>query len=333
MSKKMSIIVAIYNSEDYLKKCLESLVNQTLQDVEIILIDDNSKDKSIEIINEYYEKYRDKIIPIFLSENKKQGFARNIGIKRATGEYIAFVDSDDYISKDMCEVLYSKAKEENYDIVCFDFYNVVDDKETLTKLVYNSCIDGIIDEEKRSVLMDARGYFWTRIYKREMLINNNIKFPTNLFYEDSPFNTLALLYSNSISKVDKGFYFYLNRDNSSSNCRNKERIYDRINVLEFMMQDVKNRGIYKEYKSIIDKKYFKMLVGNIHLCLDMFDNPSKDKLRCIYENLNKNIKLYTKNEQYKSLDRVSKLYIKLSGISPKILIKIDKLYKFIIKLY
>lgn len=333
MQKKISIIVPVYNAEEYLKKCIDSLVNQTLKDIEIILIDDCSNDKSREIIDYYYNKYNDKIIPILLQENKKQGFARNKGIEISTGEYIVFVDSDDYIAEDMCEVLYKKAKEKDYDIVCFDFYNVINGKEKLTNLSYNSSIDGIIDEEKRSILMDARGYFWTRMYRREMLITNKIEFPTELFYEDSPFNTITLLYSNSIAKVDKGFYFYLNREGSSSNCRNKDRLYDRINTLEFMMQSVKDRGIYEKYKCIIDKKYLKMAVGNIHLCLDMFDNPNLDKLRCISKNLNKNMEIYTKNSQYKSLDRISKLYINLNRISPKLLINIDKLYKFIIRTF
>ena len=92
--RKVSIIVPVYNSEKYLSKCLDSLVNQTLEDIEIIVIDDKSQDKSKEIINEYYAKQTKKIVPIFFEKNKGQGYARNVGIDRANGEYIIFVDSD-----------------------------------------------------------------------------------------------------------------------------------------------------------------------------------------------------------------------------------------------
>lgn len=332
MKKKVSIIVPVYNTEKYLKKCLDSLVNQTLNDIEIILIDDYSNDKSRQIIQYYKNKYKDKIVSIFLEENKGVGFVRNKGIKISTGEYILFVDSDDYINKDMCEVLYKKAKEKDYDIVCFDFYNVINGKEKLQKLSYTSDINGFIDQIKRSILMNSRGYFWTRMYKREMIITNKIEFPIGIFFEDSPFNSMTLLYSNTVAKIDEGLYFYLNRNNSISNCRNKERLYDRIEAIEFMIQTVKDREIYEKNKDIIDKKYFKMLVGNIHLCLDMFDKPNSKKLKYISKCLNNNFKMYNKNIQYKSLDKMSKLYIYINEISPKLLIKIDKIYKVIIRI-
>lgn len=330
--RKVSIIVPVYNSEKYLSKCLDSLVNQTLEDIEIIVIDDKSQDKSKEIINEYYAKQIKKIVPIFFEKNKGQGYARNVGIDRANGEYIIFVDSDDYVDLEMCEILYNKAKEKNFDIVCFDINKIINGNLKKQALQYDKSIEGDIDLKKRFKIFKSSGYFTTRMYRRKMLIDNNIKFPIGIHYEDSMFNTLTLLYANTIAKVDKGMYFYLIRDNSSSNSYNQERLYDRIETTELMFKEVNERNLYKKYKALVDYKYINMTVGNIHLCLDMFKKININKLVYIKNNLNKNIKNIYCLDEYKNLDLVSKIYLKLNMISPRTLIVLDKCYKGIIKI-
>ena len=112
---KVSIIVPVYNVENYIERCLKSLVNQTLKDIEILIINDGTPDNSIEICEKYAKN--DNRIKIFNKENEGLGLTRNYGIERATGEYIAFVDSDDYVTLDMCENLYNAAIENNADIV------------------------------------------------------------------------------------------------------------------------------------------------------------------------------------------------------------------------
>ena len=131
MKPKISIIVPIYNVEEYLEKCLDSLVNQTLKDIEIILINDGSPDNSEEIVNKYLKKYKEKII-YHKKKNEGQGIARNYGINLAKGEFISFVDSDDYVDKTIFEKLYNKAIEENSDIVSsVGFIEVKNDNETI----------------------------------------------------------------------------------------------------------------------------------------------------------------------------------------------------------
>ncbi|MDF2845396.1 MAG: CDP-glycerol:poly(glycerophosphate) glycerophosphotransferase [Herbinix sp.] len=120
---KISIIMPVYNVERYLRACLESVVNQTLEGVEIIVVNDGSKDNSISILNEYEKKHSDRM-KVFTTENHGVSHARNYGLARATGEYILFVDSDDFIEKDMCEKLYHKAIRDNNDIVICGRYNV-----------------------------------------------------------------------------------------------------------------------------------------------------------------------------------------------------------------
>ena len=118
---KVSVIVPVYNTEKYLRRCLDSLVNQTLREIEIIIVNDASPDNSIEIMREYERKYKNKVVVIDLKVNVKQGGARNEGINIAKGEYIGFVDSDDWVDKEMYKELYNKAKENNADIVDSDY--------------------------------------------------------------------------------------------------------------------------------------------------------------------------------------------------------------------
>ena len=118
--KKVSVIVPVYNTSNYLEKCITSLLNQTLQDIEIIMVNDGSLDNSREIIEEFQKK--DNRILLFNKENGGQASARNLGLSKATGEYVAFLDSDDYISPVMYEQLYNKAKSMDYDIVLCNYY-------------------------------------------------------------------------------------------------------------------------------------------------------------------------------------------------------------------
>ena len=122
---KVSVIVPVYNVEKYIKKCLNSLVNQTLDEVEIVVVNDGSPDNSQKIIDEYTKKYKN--IKSYVKENGGLSDARNYGIKRATGKYISFVDSDDYIRKDMLEKMYNYAIQKNFDVVVCDSINVYSD--------------------------------------------------------------------------------------------------------------------------------------------------------------------------------------------------------------
>ena len=173
-----------------------------------------------------------------------------------------------------------------------------------------------------------------KLSKKSLLIENQIKFPENIHYEDSPFNTLSLLYSQSVCKIDEAFYNYLIREDSSSNCRNKERLYDRITSLEYMFSQVNLRGLYTKNKEIIDNKYVKMMSSNLnHICLNSFDEPNKEKLKVVSKDLCKNVPHYKNVEAYRYLDKQSKLNIELNNLSSTLLIIIDKLnkHKLVIK--
>lgn len=126
---KISIVIPVYNVEKYLRTCLDSVVNQTFKDIEIVIVNDGSKDGSLDILKEYESRYP-KLITVYSTENRGVSHARNYGIARSHGEYLLFVDSDDYIEPDMCEKLYEKASKDNNDIVICKYYDIYQNETT-----------------------------------------------------------------------------------------------------------------------------------------------------------------------------------------------------------
>ncbi len=223
---KVSIIVPIYNTEQYLNKCLDSLVNQTLQDVEIILINDGSTDNSQNIIDEYSAKYPNKI-KSFTKENGGQATARNLGITKATGEYIGFVDSDDWIELNMYEELYNKALGEDLDIVCCNEYLVTDNvkKKNFNRLIYPN------DINNNYIIRESGA--WNKIIKRDLVINNNIFFLENRIYEDLATIPTLALYTNKIGYINSYLYNYLIRNGSTMNqIKYSKKLEDIFPVME-----------------------------------------------------------------------------------------------------
>ena len=161
---KLSVIIPVYNSMLYLDKCIDSLVNQTINDCEFIFVSDGSTDKSVDIIKEYQKK--DKRIKLLEKENGGQASARNLGLSNASGEYIAFLDSDDYVSFDMYKVMYDRANRDNLDIVVCNYYLAYPDK--LEKMTNN-----ITDENEKVITREE--YFLlspgpcNKLFKKEYL--------------------------------------------------------------------------------------------------------------------------------------------------------------------
>ncbi|MBP3616367.1 MAG: glycosyltransferase family 2 protein [Alphaproteobacteria bacterium] len=243
-NKKISIIVPVYNVQKYLDKCLKSIISQTLTDIEIILVDDGSTDSSGLICDKYAKK--DKRIKVIHQKNARQGAARNAGIKLATGDYIGFVDSDDYITSDMFEKLYKKAYIYDADIVMCDYANV---KNGIVKYHRSRIakqflrIMGFFDIKKINPQPDSRGKFaimsscCNKIFKKD-LAKKYLHFPEKLSFEDSTpvFHTLAM--ANKIAVVNERLYFYVS--NQSTTKSNDARVLDLITVDSMMVDNLHN---------------------------------------------------------------------------------------------
>jgi len=206
---KVSVIIPVYNTEKYLRKCLDSVLNQTLSDIEIICIDDCSTDGSLAVLKEYAASdSRIKIIEF--KENKGAGAARNAGIKTATGEYIGFVDSDDYININFYSHLYNSIKDTNVE--------VAKGKLVIQDVVYSPIKDAFYDINSDVIQNSAYFYhsFTTGLYKRELIKTNNIHFLENCsYFEDPYFSILVTLHCKKVNVVNNAFYYYVERKNSA----------------------------------------------------------------------------------------------------------------------
>lgn len=240
--KNVSIIIPAYNAEKYIEKCLDSLLSQTLKEIEIIVINDGSKDNTEELV----KKYNDKRIKYYKNTNHGIGYTRNFGIDKATGKYIMFLDSDDYVEKNICEELYNKAEKDKLDLVICDFYKEYDNgkKETIkTSSFKNSSL-----KENPDIITEFLSP-WAKLYKRELIVNNNIKFVENLKYEDAPFVIEALDKAKLIGKVDKCLVHYIVHGNSETTVRDR-RIFDILEIVDKIRKYTKNK---KYLKDKIDK--------------------------------------------------------------------------------
>lgn len=261
MEKKISIIVPVYNVEAYLSECLHSVVNQTFRDMEIILVDDGSTDRSLEIMREFAEK--DSRIKIITQPNSGVSEARNTGIRAASGEYILFVDSDDTIMPDSVETLYNKACETDSDLLLGNALWCYPDGRQETVFKRNEELNsqvGIPGEACYIKLMKIKCAFPPLVYlffmKRELIIRNKLFFKEGIIHEDILWCIKAMLSATRVTMIDFNYYYYRRREGSLTNSDNMEY---RINSLIVVAQEIKKmiRKLKKEKESpeLIDSLY------------------------------------------------------------------------------
>ena len=266
--KKVSIIIPVYNVEKYIRRCLNSLVNQTLSDIEIIVVNDGTPDNSQTIIDEYVKKYPNKVISI-IKENGGQGSARNLGLEKATGEYIGYVDSDDYVELNMYEELYNKAKESNSDIIVCGNNLQSENYELISK-----------DDVETEFLLGKMAV-WNKLYKRKILIDNKIKFRSKVWYEDLDFTMKVYFSSKKISYVDNHLYNYLLREGSTMNNDNIIRNLELIQAFDSLIDFCKEKDLYDMNKDKIEFIcIYHMYIFAITRVLNT-NNKYKDKIEII----------------------------------------------------
>lgn len=213
---KLSIIVPVYNmaADGKLEYCLESLVKQTVKGYEIIAVDDCSTDNSFEILKAYEKDYPDRFRAIHSEVNKHQGGAKNIGLKASTGEWIGFIDSDDWITANMYERLIQRAEETGADLVGCDYCLTGEHSMEVGQIVPNNKAgqSGVLnDEKKRSLILDG-GSLVVKIFKRSMIIENELWFPENIFYEDNALGNSYLILAKHFEYIEEPLYYYYQHD-------------------------------------------------------------------------------------------------------------------------
>lgn len=247
---KVSVIVPVYNVEKYIEKCLDSLVNQTLKEMEIIIVNDGSLDNSEKIIKKYEKKYSNIIY--LKKENGGLSSARNYGIDYANGEYIAFLDSDDYVSLDMYEKMYNKAKEKDFDMVVCDINYLYQDKTIRVDCGIKKDTTNI-----KKTYLTIHPAAWNKIFKRD-LFDNGIIFKMGVWFEDVEFIYRMLPYVKSIGVIHDAFNQYVQREGSITSMVNP-KIYDYVDNMNGVVEFYKQRRLEKKYKKELEYVYVRYI--------------------------------------------------------------------------
>ena len=291
---KVSVIVPIYNVEKYLEKCINSLLSQTLEDIQIILVNDGSKDNSGNIAKEYEKNNNDRVIYVE-KENGGLSDARNYGLKYATGDFIAFLDSDDYIEKNAYEEMYNKAIEENADYVECDFIWEFPNKIRVDKQYPY--------KNKKEMLSFVRVVAWNKLIKRQLITDNNLEFPKGLRYEDVEFTYKLIPFINKFAYVDKPFIHYVQREGSIANVQN-ERTAEIFTVLDNVIEFYKKNNIYEKYRDELEYNYARyLLCSSLKRMCKIKDKTIREKLLTeSWERLNSNFPNWKENVILKTVN-------------------------------
>ena len=244
---KLSIIVPVYNmaADNKLRFCLDSLVQQTIADYEIIAVDDASTDESLEILREYESNYPWKFKVVQSYENLKQGGARNKGLDIARGTWVGFVDSDDWVAPDMYEKLIKKAEKTGADVVGCDYCMVDTHTMTVGKLMPNNTIDqtGVLGHEQYKKLVMNPGSMVIKIYQKAVIDTYGLRFPERTFYEDNCASPIWMLHFTHFEKVEEPLYYYYQHDLSTVHAISQEKCEARLLLGKKLIEEARRCGI------------------------------------------------------------------------------------------
>ena len=264
---KLSIIVPVFNmaSDNKLQFCLDSLLSQNLQDYEIIAVDDCSTDNSLEVLKKYEAENQGKFKAIHSEVNKHQGGAKNIGIRAAEGDWIGFIDADDWIDPDMYRLMLEKAEETGADMVGCDLNLVHSHTYEVGEVIESNgnpdqC--GVLDHEKKKSLILDGGRLVVKIYKRENILGNQLFFPENIFYEDNAMSNSYLLTARHYEHIDKPWYYYYQHSASTVHSFSERMCLDRMEAARIMISEAKRLGFYDEFKTELEYEFTQLFYVN-----------------------------------------------------------------------
>ncbi len=253
---KVSVVIPVYNAESFLERCLKSVTDQTYRNLQIILINDGSSDSSPDICMNF--KKADTRIEIIDQKNQGLSAARNAGLACATGKYILFVDSDDYIAENMVELMVKACEEKKVSMCVCGYYYTYPTGKVFNSRIYNE--GDVLTQEQCliSMITDDRigSYAWNKLYKTELF--QNIKYPTGKNYEDICTTYRLIQKCERIAVVGQGLYFYVQHEKSITHNKTEKNIADLISAIEQRKKDVK--FLNKDMQKLAEKEYLKSLI-------------------------------------------------------------------------
>ena len=247
----VSIIVPMYNVEKYIDQCMISLMNQTMKQYEVILIDDGSTDGSIRAAESWKEKYSDQI-RIYSQQNAGQGDARNKGVLYAEGSYILFVDSDDRVTPNFVEEAYKAITESNADMVIFDAVVVDEAGEKIEDMTGCHTEEKEVSLETFPRLLLEYPCPWNKIYKKTLFTDHDLKYPTHMWYEDLAGACMFYTGAKKVAVLHKQLYYYMQRTTSVMHSKVSPKNIEILKAMDIILQFYKERGLYERYEKELE---------------------------------------------------------------------------------
>lgn len=302
---QLSVIVPVYNmaAEGKLNYCMDSLVNQTIDDYEIIAVDDASTDHSLEILRTYEKKYPGKVRVLAYPDNRRQGGAKNEGLRAAAGDWIGFIDSDDWVTPDYYEKLLARARETGADVVGCDYSLVTEHGYTVGRVVQNNTPDqtGKLDGEKHKKLLIRPGSMVLKIYKASVIRENGLDFPEKIFYEDNCAGPLWSLYFRHFERVEEPLYFYYQHSLSTVHHITEDKCRDRIKAAELLYEECRKRGFLEDYYQELEYRFTELYyVITLFTYMQGMKHPKLAFVRELREGVCSRFPEYEDNPYYKA---------------------------------
>lgn len=262
----LSVIVPVYNmaKDGNLEYSINALVKQTLKSMEIIAVDDASTDNSLEILRKFEKEYPGRVKVIASPENRRQGGAKNLGLRAAKGQYIGFMDSDDWVVEDLYERMVALAKSSGADVVGTDMCRVYE--HTLVPTQREVCNQlsqtGVLNHEKREAFLLQPGPLVTKIYARKIFFEKEFGFPEHMFYEDNATFLEIGMRMEHFEHLPEANYFYYQHGDSTTHSVDRKKCLDRMEAMRIMMRYAEENGALEEFRDVVEYQFSNLFYRN-----------------------------------------------------------------------
>ena len=308
---KVSVVIPVYNVEKYIKKCVTSVLEQSFQEYELILVDDGSTDSSLDLLENFKQSYPEKV-SVIVQQNKGASAARNKGIIESKSEYIMFVDSDDFLEKDTLELMYGNAMENNSDLVLCNATVVTEVECEFIREWSSGQMTKKVEDifENKDLINTVLPAPWGKLYKRELFTQNDIFFPLGLRNQDLGTTPRILSHCHKISKVEKPLYNYRYRTGSAMRTFD-HKIMDAAKNLELVKRYFEKRQLAETFKDQLEYLFVEhLLFRAIYRVKFVEDDSLRNELtKDLYKVLVKEYPLWYKNKNISHLPRNKRIYL------------------------
>ncbi|WP_158609509.1 glycosyltransferase family 2 protein [Cellulomonas triticagri] len=316
----MSVVVPVHGVERYLRDCLDSLLAQTLPGIEVVAVNDASPDGSLDILRAYEREHPGRVVVVDSPTNRRQGGARNLGIAAASGEFLGFVDADDWVDPTMYEKLVARARDTGADVVDCDLLQARGEPHRLTREV--SCSPeqtGPRSAERDRALIRRGSRIVTKIVRRSLFTEHDVRFPEQVAYEDNALATVWCL-ADRVEKVDDALYYYRINAGSTVRSRDSAIVADRLETAEQMVRNAQAWGVYDDYPDEVEGRFVELYYLNtIGPCLFRFDRPQRSRLIQLRATARTRFPDYRRRPAFRHVARAPRVVSGLNDLSPTLL--------------